>query len=225
MDTTTSSPTSFGRFVAAAAAALTIAAAALLGGAAPASAHDELLSTDPAADSSLDAVPAQLTLTFSGQLLGEAGATEVQATDAAGTSLTDGTPLVQDNVVVQALTGEASGLITVLWRTVSSDGHPISGQFGFTVSPAPAPAPTATATPEPTPTETPSATPTETVTPAPDAPSDSAAPAAWPWILVGLAAAALLGGIVYLLVSRARREKALAKASQVTDQPGSEPSA
>ena len=42
----------------------------------------------------VDALPAQLTLTFSGGWSTEQGATEVQVTDAAGTSLVDGDPVV-----------------------------------------------------------------------------------------------------------------------------------
>ena len=77
--------------------------------ASPASAHDELVSSDPAADSSLDALPAQLTLTFSGELATDPGATELQVTDAAGTSLADGDRVVEGTVVTQPLTGAASG--------------------------------------------------------------------------------------------------------------------
>ncbi len=69
------------RALTAAAAALLLAAGGLLV-ASPASAHDELVSTDPAADTSLDALPAQLTLTFSGELATDPGATELQVTDA-----------------------------------------------------------------------------------------------------------------------------------------------
>ena len=74
-------------------------------------------------------------------------------------------PTAQDNVLTQPLEGTASGVITVLWKVVSSDGHPISGEFSFTATGAPTPTPTQTATPTVTPT------PTETVepTPTPDA--------------------------------------------------------
>ncbi len=78
----------------------------------------------------------------------------IQVTDATGTPLTEGAPTVSGTVVTQALAGSASGAVTVVWRVVSSDGHPIDGTFSFTV-PA-APTPTATVTP----TTTPSATPT-----------------------------------------------------------------
>jgi methionine-rich copper-binding protein CopC len=183
-------------------------------GASPASAHDELIGTDPAADSTLDASPSQLTLTFSADIASDAGASEVQVTDAAGTALA-GEPTVQDNVLTVPLTAEASGAVIVLWKVVSSDGHPISGEFGFTVTP-----PTT-----PTPTPTPSAVPTTTAEPTPSAspaPADPASGAVWPWIVGGLVVAALAGGILYLVVSRARREKALAAGPAAGGHVGSE---
>ncbi|MCP2637157.1 copper resistance protein CopC [Microbacterium sp. HD4P20] len=199
--------------------------------ASPAAAHDELLGSDPAADSTVDALPAELTLTFSGVIGAEDGASEVQVTDAEGTTLTDGTPTAQDNVLTQPLAaeglgGEASGPITVLWKVVSSDGHPISGEFSFTVARDPSPDPTATsepapaptATAEPSPTATPEATPS--TAPVPDEGSN-----VLPWVIVGVVAVAVLGAVTYLLVSRSRRERALAEGPADGVQPGSEPPA
>ncbi|MFT3798752.1 copper resistance CopC family protein [Microbacterium sp.] len=99
----------------------------------PAWAHDELLGADPADGAHLDALPAEIALTFSGVLLDEPGATDIVVTDAAGTDLTDGDPVLDGTRVRQALQGAGSGPVTVLWRVVSSDGHPISGQYAFTV--------------------------------------------------------------------------------------------
>lgn len=197
-----------------------LAAALLLLPSAPAQAHDELLGSNPAAGATLDAAPAKLTLTFSGAIATDAGASEVAVTDAAGTSLTDGDPVAQDNVLTQALSGEASGAVTVLWKVVSSDGHPISGEFSFTVAGAATPTPTTTASPEPT------STPTSTRTPEPSAspttpPADTGSSAAWPWVLAGIIVVALAGGVTYLLVSRSRRERRLRGGSG----PGSQPPA
>ncbi|MFB7890783.1 copper resistance protein CopC [Microbacterium sp. NPDC056044] len=210
-------------------AALLIAFGVVLATASPASAHDELLGSDPAADSTLDALPAQLALTFSAEIADDAGASVVEVTDAAGTSLAAGTPTVQDNVLTQPLEGAASGAVTVLWKVVSSDGHPISGEFGFTVAGSPDPTPTATTAPTPTETATaptPSAEPTPTVTGAP-APDEGSA--ALPWIIAGLIVLALIAAVVYLLVSRSRREKALASGAagpaDGTPPPASEPPA
>ncbi|CAN5576561.1 hypothetical protein BH10ACT5_BH10ACT5_16150 [soil metagenome] len=212
MPANTAPPHSFRRRhnIVAAVAALLLAAAGLLV-ASPASAHDALVSTDPPAGSALDTLPEQLTLTFSGVLATDPGATELQVTDASGASLAEGVPLVEGTIVTQPLTeqlsGAASGIVTVLWKVVSSDGDPISGQFQFSVATAPTPTPTAS----PTVTGTPTETPTDTATPTPvesAVPVDSGA-ASIPWVLLAVMGVAVLGAIAYLLVSRARRRKAL----------------
>jgi methionine-rich copper-binding protein CopC len=202
MPTKTTSPRPFARALAAAATALLLTAGGLIV-ASPANAHDELASTDPSADSTVDALPEQLTLVFSGELATDPGATELQVTDAAGTSLADGDPVVEGTNVTQTLAGAASGAITVLWKVVSSDGHPISGEFGFTVTAPPTPTPTSTPTASATPIETPTAepTPTPTETPVPAADENSALP----WVIGGLLLAAVGGAVIYLLASRARR--------------------
>ncbi|GAA2016270.1 copper resistance CopC family protein [Microbacterium ulmi] len=193
-----------------------LAAASVLLVAGPASAHDELESTDPAAGATLDALPTQLTMTFSGELLSDEGATEVQVTDAAGASLTAGSPAVQANVVTQPLAGSAEGAIRVLWKVVSGDGHPVSGEYSFTVNaPAPTePAPTEPATPTAEPSDEPSATPTDAATPTPQPTivPISAGPSALPWVIGGLVLLAAVGGaVLYLVVTRGRREKTLAE--------------
>ncbi|WP_342000009.1 copper resistance protein CopC [Microbacterium sp. LWH7-1.2] len=204
-------------------AALLIASGMILAAASPASAHDELLGSDPAADGTLEALPAELTLTFSAEIADDEGASVVEVMDASGASLADGAPTVRDNVLTQPLAGEASGAVKVLWKVVSSDGHPISGEFTFAVEGAPAPAPTETTVPTPTETAAPSEsagpTPTPTVTNGPVADDASTA---LPWIIAGVLALALIGAVVYLLVSRSRREKALANGStdRAADAPG-----
>src|SRR3546814_9090054 len=100
---------------------------AVWGLASPAAAHDELVSSDPAAEATVDALPDTVTLSFSGELLGGTDANEVQVTDAAGKTLNEGPAVVDGTTVTQSLAGDASGSIQVLWRVVSSDGHPISG--------------------------------------------------------------------------------------------------
>jgi methionine-rich copper-binding protein CopC len=186
-----------------------LAALAVLSPAAPASAHDQLVSSDPAADSVVTAMPAEITLTYSAELLGDAGSNVVQVTDAAGTQLADGTAIVDGTSVVQALTGEASGTLTVLWRVVSSDGHPISGEFAFTVegpaTPTPTPTPEGTTlSPTPEPRMTTMTTPTDTASPAPS-PEEAASGNPLPWIVGILVLLAVIGVVLYLLVIRPRR--------------------
>lgn len=190
-------------------AAVLLSVLALFGASAPAAAHDELVATDPPADATLDALPPQLALTFSAELLGEAGANEVQVTDAAGTVLNDGPAVVTGTTVTQTLAGDARGPIRVLWRVVSSDGHPISGEFAFTVSaPAPVttPAPDEASPPAPSATAEPSTTPEATAT-APAETSGDGGAAVWIWVLVGVVAAALIGAVVFVLTARARRTR------------------
>lgn len=197
------------------AAALVLAAVALIATASPAAAHDELIGSTPAADSTVEVLPAELVLSFSAVIATDPGASEVQVTDAAGAQLA-GEPVADGTTLTVPLDGEGSGAITVLWKVVSSDGHPISGQFVFTANAAPAPTPTETPSASPTATPSPSATaePSPTTEPsAPPADADSMFGDVWPWVIGLIVFAAVGGAVLYLLVSRARRRKALEEAA------------
>ncbi len=180
--------------------------------AAPASAHDELLSTLPADGASVAEAPTEVSLTFGeeAQKLG----TAVVVTDAAGVRLGDGRVVVDGPLVTQAITPPTvAGEVRVSYRVVSADGHPVTGTFSFTVGtvPSPSESPSDPASPSPSaPSETTSAAPTAsngetitaTVTETPD-PSPSTIPtsssdggSALPWVLGGLAVLALLGAAV-----------------------------
>ena len=202
-------------------AAILLIFSAVLLSASPASAHDELVSTDPAAGAAVDALPEQLTLTFSGELATDQGATELQVTDAAGTSLANGDPVVAETTVTQPLAGTASGAITVLWKVVSSDGHPISGEYTFTVT-APAPTPTPTPTPSATVSSTPTEAPSVTETAVPVTDEDADSDDAWPWIVGAILLVAIAGAVTYLLVSSARRKRALEAATTLPPAPSDE---
>jgi hypothetical protein len=172
-----------------------------------AAAHDEFVGSDPAAGSTVAQAPAALTLTFSGLISPEEGATVIEVTDASGADLVEEAAAIQENTVTQPLL-PATGPVTVLWKVVSSDGHPISGEFGFTVAGAssPAPSPTETAAPatsDPAPAGSDSpatAEPSPSATPAPAADATSVIP----WVIVGIVLAAAGGVLVYLLLARAQ---------------------
>ncbi len=168
--------------------------------ASPAWAHDELIGASPSANAQVDAVPSAITMTFSGVLIDQPGATQVVVTDAAGTSLTAGTPTLDGTRLTQQLAGTASGPVTVIWRVVSSDGHPVSGQYTFTVAGA-----ASDATPGATSTPATPATPGATASPSAAVPisADAGVPA-FVWALLGIVALAALGGLVAVLVRRAR---------------------
>lgn len=215
------SPRSSARFAAAALAATVLAFGGLLI-ASPASAHDELIGSDPTPGQEMPASPAQVTLTFSGNISEEPGASVVELSDAAG-PIAVGDLVTTDNVLIVPLEGDASGAVKVLWKVVSSDGHPISGELDFTV--AGAPTPTASPTPTPTPTET---TPVETATPTPTTapePEDSAFSSAWPWVIGGIVLVGALGAVLFLVITRAREQKALAEARARALSDGTEPPA
>ncbi len=199
------------RSIPAALASLLLAAAVLLVPASPASAHDELVSTDPSADAVLETLPERITLTFSADVLTDAGATVVEVTDAAGTSLADGAPEPAGAEVTQALAGPASGAVTVKWRVVSSDGHPIDGSFAFTVpeaAPTPTATPTTPASTSPSPAASASAAPTEAATPTAAPVEESSAASPLPWILLAVALVIVAGVLVYVFASRGRRNTA-----------------
>ncbi|MGG1909033.1 copper resistance protein CopC [Microbacterium sp. NRRL B-14842] len=63
-----------------------------------------------------------------------------------------------DSITQHLSPDAATGIFTVRWKTVSADGHPISGEYVYTVTPAMATepsTPTTSPTPETSPTEEP----------------------------------------------------------------------
>lgn len=166
-----------------------------------ASAHDALLASSPAADSTVETLPAEITLTFSEKLITGEGATELLVTDAAGTPVGDGPATVNGAIVTQPLVDEAAaGVYRVVWKIVSSDGHPTSGEFSFTVTTG------TTVTPEPTPA--PSSTPTEESSQAPDAevtpisqPVDPGGDTVGFWVL-GAVGVLVVAAVVIVVLSR-----------------------
>lgn len=119
------------RFTVLTAAAL-VAGAAALGIASPAFAHDELITTDLVSNET-DGTLEAFKLSFSNSII-EVG-TEIVATSADGASVTDGDPVVAGPDVTQALKKDlAPGEYSAAWRVVSSDGHPIEGEFTFDVT-------------------------------------------------------------------------------------------
>ena len=198
-----------------AAAALVLAPVAL---ASPASAHDELVSTDPADGASLEEAPAAVTLTFSEEVV-KLG-TAVVVTDAAGVKLADGPLVVDGAVITRAITPPTvAGEVRVSYRVVSSDGHPVTGKLTFTVASVPSPSPTATAEPTESESETPepsessessaAASPTDSASVEAEpstspVSSESTGGSALPWVLGGLAVLALAAAAV----AASRRGKA-----------------
>jgi copper resistance protein C len=174
------------------------AAAALLGvvaTAAPASAHTTLTSSDPAKGSTV-AAPQEIRLTY-GDPVRFPG---VVVEDAKGGRHESGRPNAVDNHVTQRIAGVlAPGVYTVGWRVVAEDGHPVTGEFRFTVK-ASGGSPSATATPES------GSTPSSPASSAPAAePAKPASSAGWWWIGLVLVVLAAIGGALALLRRRSAR--------------------
>lgn len=164
-----------------------------------ASAHDALVASSPAADSTVETLPSEIALTFSDKLITGEGATELVVTDAAGTSVVNGPATVDGAVVRQPLVeGAAAGAYHVVWKIVSSDGHPTSGEFSFTV--ATSTLPVATAEPTTEPTASAQESPTSTATPI-SSPTDSSADPVGFWVL-GIVGALVVAAAVILVLSR-----------------------
>lgn len=95
-----------------------------------ASAHDELIDSEPG-DTDTVSAPEEIVLTFNANVLEVGAAVEVEGPDG---SVVDGEITVDGPTVTQGLQEDiAAGDYEVAWRVTSSDGHPISDTFGFTV--------------------------------------------------------------------------------------------
>ena len=183
-------------------AALTAAPAAL--------AHDELVSSTPADGTVLEEAPAELELVFSSELMDIGN--KVIVADANGTDLVESEPVLNRETLVQALPALENGAYQVNWRAVSSDGHPITGTFSFTVD-APVPADAQTSAPAVAPTETAAASATAEPTAEPTteasgaAATEKSAASHVPWALGGAAVGAVVGIAVWAAVLRLKKRR------------------
>lgn len=115
--------------------ALPLLIALWLAGAGPAAAHDQLVGSHPDAGTDLHTAPASLRLTFSDSVSDTGIA--IRVTDAAGTQLQSGKPQIAEDVVTQRLKStKVPGTVRVVWRVTSADGHPVSGNFKYSINAA-----------------------------------------------------------------------------------------
>ncbi|MBF9130916.1 copper resistance protein CopC [Plantactinospora sp. S1510] len=116
----------------------------------PASAHAQLLGSDPRADSTVSTQLDEITLTFNELVRGNFSTVVVTGPD--GDRHGTGQPRAIDKRVHLPVQPVRSGGYRVAYRVVSADGHPFEGQFRFTVTlppgeePAPAPGDSGSAT-------------------------------------------------------------------------------
>lgn len=184
-----------------AATALAVPAVVALA-AAPASAHNELLSSNPSDGARLTAMPQEVLLRFAEQT--DPRFVRITALDPYGESVATGNPVISGNVVRQSLTPvTSSGRYAVAYRVVSLDGHPVTGTVTFAVT---------LPSPSPTPSSTTVAAPPVGAPPADNAPQTrtvaargSNSPDWLPYALAGAGALGVLGVALLLFRSTRRR--------------------
>jgi methionine-rich copper-binding protein CopC len=184
--------------------------AVLAGPTAPAAAHTDLRSTVPAADQTIPRLT-EIRLEFTDDVLDLGTRLRLTGPDGA---VELATPVVDGRTVTTAVPdGVPGGQYTLTWRVTAQDGHPLTGAYGFTVTPAAAHSPTTASPPASVPasasappsaplTAEPTAEPTgESTTSAAGGPAaEGSDVAVLPWAL-GAGAAVLAGG-GWLLIRR-----------------------
>lgn len=115
------------------AATLSLSVAALLGGASGAWAHSDELKTTPEQGTTVEAGRIPIILTFGEELLigDESISHEVVVTNEAGEILPALCASAEGFELSTAAALDQPGTYLVTWRTVSGDGHPVSGSFDF----------------------------------------------------------------------------------------------
>lgn len=103
--------------------------------AAPASAHTDLVETEPGVDATVNSGTSSVLLAFSDQVFPELA--EATVTGADGADRLAGDPIVDGGRVLLPLEPLAeAGAYTVTYRVVASDGHAVEGTYDFTLSDA-----------------------------------------------------------------------------------------
>ncbi|GIF63080.1 hypothetical protein Ais01nite_11150 [Asanoa ishikariensis] len=179
-------------------AALLVGLVVVVAPATPAAAHTKLSKSVPAARSTVTKPVTALKLTFSGLIRQDGSVVVVRGAD--GAKYQEAEPTAVDKTITQPVRPLPVGVVTVEWKTVSGDGHTISGSYTFTNKLAP-PEPTATPTAFEAPTAAPTSAPA--IEPVAALPGGEPSSNAVPWAVGG--GAVVVVGLVVLLLLRRRR--------------------
>ncbi len=180
------------------AAAFIVGAVGLL--ADPVAAHNTLLSSDPADGAVLPAAPEQITWTFDNTVPVETmTVTLIDATGARRDLPGSTNGPARDTEVVTPLPDLEPGAVSLRWRLVGPDGHPITGRVGFTISAA---AQQTAETTEPSIVEAPTTSLPESAATVSDDDSDiSSTPSAVRWMLRYSSYLAIMSAVGILLTT------------------------
>ena len=100
-----------------------------------ASAHTQLVSSNPASGATIAEFPTEVSLTFSEDLLviGDKNPNQVEVLDEAGIKVS-GVATVNGPIISAPLTIENPGRYKVTYRVASADGHIVEGNYHFTLA-------------------------------------------------------------------------------------------
>ena len=101
----------------------------------PAYAHTKLVSASPAAGSTVENWPTQITLEFDEELqnLGPEKANFLVVNNSVGDQVSETDEIIDGNKLTVTLSpNEIKGPVLVYYRVVSTDGHPVEGEYKFT---------------------------------------------------------------------------------------------
>jgi methionine-rich copper-binding protein CopC len=103
-------------------------------------AHGQMVQVSPAANSNVITAPTEVSIEFDGklQIIGNANVNSIEVTDSQGQIISSLTAVVEGNKISTKLqVTDITGLISVSYRIVSEDGHPVEGEYSFTVGETP----------------------------------------------------------------------------------------
>jgi len=103
-------------------------------------AHGEMVQATPAVDSNVLTAPTEVSIEFNGklQIIGNTKVNSIEVTDNQGQVISSPTSVVEGNKISTKLQlTDITGLVSVHYRIVSEDGHPVEGDYSFTVGEMP----------------------------------------------------------------------------------------
>ena len=119
---------------------LVLAVASLFAFPVVAFAHGEMVKATPAVDSNVLTAPTEVSIEFDGklQIIGNTNVNSIEVTDNQGQVISSPTSVVEGNKISTKLQlTDVTGLVSVHYRIVSEDGHPVEGDYSFTVGEMP----------------------------------------------------------------------------------------
>ena len=119
---------------------LILCAAILISSPVSAFAHGEITRSTPAADSKVLTAPTEVSIEFDGKLqtLQKESINSITVTDNQGQIISDPVSVVDGaKISTRLLLTDITGPVSVHYRIVSEDGHPVEGDYSFTVGETP----------------------------------------------------------------------------------------